>query len=59
MPTADLSYDSGQHSQDIPSVAKSEEVIAKHASAAIQALIARDATDLYEALGLSNYVRNS
>lgn len=58
MPAADLAYDSGQHSKDIPSAMESERLIAKKAPAAIRVLEERNALDLAEALGLSNYLRN-
>lgn len=56
MTKADLAYDSGQHSRDIPSATESERIIAENAPAAIRVLQNRNATDLYEALGLKNYI---
>lgn len=53
---ADLAYDSGQHSVEIPSATESERIIAEKAPAAIRALKQFDATDLYEALGLTAYL---
>lgn len=56
MPKADLAYESGQHSKDIPSAMESEKIMAEDAPKAIEVLHERNATDLIEALGLSNYV---
>lgn len=58
MPAAELSYDSGQHSKDIPSAMESERIIAQKAPAAVRVLSEHNALDLAEALGLSNYLRN-
>lgn len=57
MSVADLAYDSGQHSKDIPSAQESERIISIQAPAAIRILENYDALDLVEALGLSNYTR--
>ena len=59
MPAADLAYDSGQHSQEIPSAMESERIIEEKAPAAIRTLQEYDATDLAEALGLSNYMKRN
>lgn len=54
----ELTQDAGQHSKDIPSAMQSERLIASKAPAAIRVLEERNALDLAEALGLSNYLRN-
>lgn len=59
MPAAELAYDSGQHSRDIPSAMESERIIAEKAPAALRALEQMDALDLAEALGLSNYMNGT
>lgn len=43
---------------DVPSVAASEQEMAKDAPAAINFLQRHNITDLYEALGLQNFVRS-
>lgn len=56
MPAAELAYDSGQHSKDIPSAMESERLIAEKAPAALRVLEQGNALDLAETLGLSNYL---
>lgn len=56
---ADLAYESGQHSVEIPSVMESERKMAKHVPAALDVLTERNALDLAEALGLANYMERT
>lgn len=56
MPAAELAYDSGQHSKDIPSAMESERLIVEKAPAALRVLEQGNALDLAETLGLSNYL---